>query len=159
MTSDRRLAVYDCNVLLGAILSNKGSAFQCMQLVDAGKVQLFVSPFSVQELRETANHPDLKCFRELTQERVDVFILDLLTKATLLDNIPEVFQYPRDPEDAHYVNLALVARASCIVSRDNDLLDLMNPTNPAGADFKRRFPQLRILQPIELLREVGAWPP
>jgi predicted nucleic acid-binding protein len=62
----------------------------------------------------------------------------------------------RDPDDAHYVNLALAADARLIVSRDRDLLDLMDSAKPEAAEFQSRFPALRILDPVGFLREIGA---
>jgi predicted nucleic acid-binding protein len=59
----------------------------------------------------------------------------------------------RDPDDSHYVNLALAADAKLIVSRDRDLLDLMDNSIPEGLDFQGRFPSLRILDPVAFLRE------
>jgi predicted nucleic acid-binding protein len=52
------------------------------------------------------------------------------------------------------VNVALAANAKLIVSRDNDLLDLMHPVKPEAAEFQIRYPSLRILNPVGFLREV-----
>ena len=75
--------------------------------------------------------------------------------ATLLAEVPERFQYERDPDDAHYVNLALVARAKCIVSRDGDLLDLVHSPGDESVSFRARFPDLRIVDPVSFLSELG----
>ena len=76
--------------------------------------------------------------------------------ATLLEGFPEIFSYQRDPDDAHYINLALAADARLIVSRDKDLLDLMDATKPEAAEFQQRYPSLRILSPVGFLREIDA---
>jgi predicted nucleic acid-binding protein len=62
------------------------------------------------------------------------------------------FEFPRDPKDARYVDLALAAQAKLIVSRDLDLLFLGDPSTPEGRDFQARFPDVEILTPTELLR-------
>jgi hypothetical protein len=36
-----------------------------------------------------------------------------------------------------------------------DLLDLMDPTKPESPEFQTRFPQLRILDPVAFLLEIG----
>ncbi len=156
MTPEPKRVVYDCNILLGAMLSTKGAAYQCKQVVDDRRVALFVSPFVLQKLRETPHHPDLKKFKFLTPARVDAYIADLLKKATLIQDVPVVFEYPRDPDDAHYVNLALAVKAIYVVSRDNDLLDLSNPLKPAASEFKQRFPDLRIVEPRTFLSEIAG---
>ena len=52
--------------------------------------------------------------------------------------------------------LAVAADAKLIVSRDKDLLDLMDSAKPEAADFQARFPLLRILDPVLFLREIGG---
>jgi predicted nucleic acid-binding protein len=44
----------------------------------------------------------------------------------MINEVPRVFEYPRDPNDEPYINLAIPARAKYLVSRDKDLLDLMS---------------------------------
>jgi hypothetical protein len=39
------------------------------------------------------------------------------------------------------------------VTRDKDLLDLMDQTTEAGTDFRQRFPGLTILDPEAFLRQ------
>jgi predicted nucleic acid-binding protein len=76
----------------------------------------------------------------------------------LLDPVPSVFNYARDPDDARYVDLAIASRADYLVSRDKDLLDLATSLREVGQDFRKRFPNLRILAPDDLLRELDRIP-
>jgi predicted nucleic acid-binding protein len=48
-----------------------------------------------------------------------------------------------------YINLAIAAAADYLASRDKDLLDLMQ-----DLDFTTRFPGIRVLDPVSLLREI-----
>lgn len=89
----------------------------------------------------------------LTQERAEELLGGLKERATFLESVPSEFSYDRDPKDEMYVNLALAAEAAYLVSRDNDLLDLMKETD-TGRDFRERFPSLTILDPVAFLREV-----
>jgi predicted nucleic acid-binding protein len=50
--------------------------------------------------------------------------------------------------------LAIEANARYLASRDNDILDLKTGIDAAAVDFRRRFPDIRILEPLELLREI-----
>ena len=72
---------------------------------------------------------------------------------TPLEGFPEVFTCQRDPKDAQYVNLALAADAKLIVSRDRDLLDLMDLATRDGSAFHKRFPSLRIVDPVQFLQD------
>jgi predicted nucleic acid-binding protein len=69
-----------------------------------------------------------------------------------LRNLPRRFELPRDPDDEPYLNAAIEFGAQFLVTRDRDLLDLMNWETQTGRDFQSRFPQLKIHDPVELLR-------
>jgi predicted nucleic acid-binding protein len=87
----------------------------------------------------------------LTAERIEKFMDRLRGVVTLVDEVPHVFTYPRDPKDEHYVDLAIAVGARLVVSRDRDLLALADPKDPAGRDFQARFPAISVITPIELL--------
>ena len=120
-----RHAVFDCNVFLQAMISLRGPAHECWRRVVAGDVQLYVSHTILTELRSLPKHPKLRRFRQLSHDRIETFIAELLDVAVLADLPSEVFLYPRDPDDAHYVNLAIATGSMLVVSNDQDLLDLM----------------------------------
>ncbi len=147
--------VFDCNTLLQALASPDGPAGRCVQLAIDGKLDLFLSPIVLDELRDVASRPKVIAKLQLTPNRTQEFIEVVEAKATVLAGFPETFAYHRDPDDAHYVNLAAAAEASVIVTRDKDLLDLADVTKPEAADFRNRFPQLRILDPVSFLLEIG----
>src|SRR5579872_4588004 len=144
--------VFDCNIFLQALAAPEGPAGHCVQLAIDAKVQLFASPAVLAELREVATRPKIIAKLRLVAERVDEFIEAIELAAILLKSVPEVFAYQRDPDDAHYINLALAADARLIVSRDKDLLDLMDSTKPEAAEFQKRYPAFRILDPVGFLR-------
>jgi len=50
------------------------------------------------------------------------------------------------------LNLAIEVQADYLISRDRDLLDLMNWNQEAGREFQRRFRFLKIVTPEEFLR-------
>lgn len=70
----------------------------------------------------------------------------------LVKDVPRAFKYPRDPKDEPYVNLAIVGGAKYLVSRDNDLLDLMHAETVDGHAFSQVYPSLTILDPVAFLR-------
>jgi putative PIN family toxin of toxin-antitoxin system len=150
-------AVFDCVVLLQAAASTKGPAFACMQLVRSGQVHIFLDWHVFAEITDVLNRPGLhRKFKTLTLEVAADFLRDLSNDAKYLREVPEVFVYPRDPNDEPYVNLAVAAEVRYLVTWDKDLLDLMDETTPAGADFRERFPALLILSPVAFLRELSA---
>ena len=78
----------------------------------------------------------------------------LLEKGEFIKNVPQHFKYSRDPNDEPYINLAIEANAVFLVSRDNDLLDLMTGYTDECKDFRRRFRNLKIVNPVEFLEVV-----
>ena len=60
-----------------------------------------------------------------------------------------------DPDDEMYINLAIVANATHLVSRDQDLLDLMTSTE-VGRQFRSRYPFLRIMKAAEFVAEMES---
>jgi predicted nucleic acid-binding protein len=87
---------------------------------------------------------------------IDRFIFSLLQKSEFLDIVKDDFHHPIDPDDSCYVNLALTGDASIIVSRDRHLLGLNDATKPWSADFRARFPTLRIIPVEQFLKEWDA---
>ena len=64
------------------------------------------------------------------------------------------FHFDRDPRDEPYINLAIAASASYLVSRDNDILDLAGASSPDGGRLRHQAPGLRILEPGAFLGEI-----
>jgi putative PIN family toxin of toxin-antitoxin system len=128
--------VFDCNVFLQAVVNPNGPAGRCKKLVDCGEVELFVSEDVLAEVAEVLSRPRTrKLAPALTIEVIEAFIADIRLKSNCLRNVPEEYRLERDPKDEPYINLAIVAGAKFIVSRDNDLLDLMKPDGKRRASF------------------------
>lgn len=150
--------VFDCVVCLQGAARETGPAGACFRLMRAGAVTACVSAAVLAEVKDVLNRPKVRRrFKSLTVERVDAFLRQLEGNAVVADSVPEVFTYPRDPDDERYVDLALAAGAKYLVTWDNDLLNLM-ADNPDGADFRNRFPGLRVLTPVAFLREIAQTP-
>lgn len=142
-------AVFDCVIFGQAMINDRGPAAACLELARAGALKLLWSDYGIAEIRELPDKLPAKFL--VTSERVEAFIEDISLFAEYVSPPPAVYQNPFDPDDSHYVDLAVAARALLIVSRDRHLLRLMKADEPAGADFTRRFPGIRIVAPEELL--------
>lgn len=157
MASQFPRAVFDCNIYLQALVNPQGAAGRCKQLLDDGKIEVFVSAAVLSEVAEVLTRPVVQRLAPaLTRAAVQAFIDSIRHQAIFLVNVPEDFHYARDPKDEPYINLAVVAGAAYLVSRDNDLLDLMTAKNAAAQSFRMRFPLLKILNApafLQALRE------
>ena len=143
--------VFDCMVFLRGAGHPQGPAAARIDLVDADRVELHVSGEILAEIRDVMTRPKtLRRFPLLSPERVQSFVDRLRLKAVWHDDIPRAVAVPRDPKDEPYVNLAVAAAAKYLVSRDHDLLDLMEDRS-----FRERYPGLIILEPVAFLREIA----
>lgn len=146
------LAVFDCMVILQAAARPTGPAGACFGAVREGRVTLLLSPEILTEVRDVLSRPKvLRKFPALTQEAIDVFLRELADRAVTILDVPSLFRLPRDPKDEPYINLAIHAQVSYLVSRDNDLLDLMD-----DKAFRQEFAGLTILDPVSFLRLLAA---
>ncbi len=149
--------VFDCNVYVQAIANENSPAARALDLLDAGALTLYISEAVLHELRDVLSRPALRrILPGITERRVRALFQRLERHAVYIYNVPEEFRYERDPKDERYVNLALVANARYLVSRDQDLLDLVNPSLPASASFRSRYPLLKIMTVTDFVKEMDA---
>ncbi|MEX0776409.1 MAG: putative toxin-antitoxin system toxin component, PIN family [Phycisphaeraceae bacterium] len=142
-------AVFDCTVFAQALINPKGPAGACVSAAQTGQVRLFVSDYCLGEIRELSIKLPAKL--KVSATRVERFILDLARYSEPVDDIPAEFVHTRDPDDAPYVDLARVTGARFLVTRDRDLLDLMNTS-----DFTDRFPELQVVNPPGFLQAIDT---
>lgn len=147
--------VFDCNVHLQAAAREKSVAAECLRTVEIGLVRLYLSEDVLAEVEAVLNRPEIRNhFQTLTDEIIESFLLRLQRNSQMIHHIPKKFSYSRDPDDEPYINLAIEAQADYIVSRDNDLLDLMTGHTNECKDFRRRFRPLKVVEPLEFLKEI-----
>lgn len=152
------VVVFDCNTFLQGVISDRGPGAACLDLFRSGAVTLVLSPDVLAEIRDVLNRSELRQrFRRLTPERVEELLQSLVSTATLVTEVPRYFELPRDPKDEPYLNLAITAGANYLITRDKDLLDLMDQGKKDGREFRQRYPELTILDPTDFL-ELQARP-
>jgi len=158
MTAPERI-VFDCNVFFQAAISTTGPAHRLLLLVTEGRATLFASAYVLDELAALTANPRIRTKYRLTEAELSEFFATIRRHATIVDVVPPLFEFPRDPKDAHYVDLALAVNAKLIVSRDKDLLSLRDAGAAEGRDFMSRYPALLILTPPEALKLIEATQP
>lgn len=141
------LAVYDCMLFFSAA-SRPKRVSAVFELVKSQVVTLCLSPDVLSEIRDVLTRPKLVLkYPALTPLAVDAFLADCLRRASWFHDVTEHFVLQRDPKDSKYLNLAITASAPYVVTRDRDLLDLMNEHNAEGRVFRARFPDIHIIDP------------
>lgn len=150
------LVVFDCVVFVQGLIRKFGPAVTCIERFQKGDFSLAISKETLAELREVISRSTLQeRFPLLTEEKAAWLIELLLYKGKIFQHVPRRFEYHRDPDDEPYINLAIEAGADFLVTRDADLLDLMDWSKEEGRNFQKRFRNLRILDPVTFLKELG----
>lgn len=153
MKSNLLPVVFDCMIFLQGLIKERGAAVECLEAFESGAIRLLVSEEILREIADVLTRPKLQAkFSLLTTERAAKLIETLRQKATLINDVPPLFNYSRDPKDEKYINLAAFAKADYVVSRDNDLLDLMTDFTNEAKEFRQRFRPLRVIEPQEFLQ-------
>ena len=112
MSADRLKirAVFDCMVFLQGAARRESPAGACLLLAELEAVELCLSEEILSEIRDV-----------LSDELVQRFLAAIEKRAVVFPEVPRVFVYERDPKDEPYINLAIAAGASYLVSRDKDV--------------------------------------
>jgi putative PIN family toxin of toxin-antitoxin system len=140
--------VFDCMVFLQTTARPGGPAARLfVDFVEAGRLTLFVSDTILAEVQDVLARPRIRAKNPaITDDVVNAFRERVEQVAQRIDPVPSLFILPRDPDDEPYLNLAIATRADYLVTRDNDMLDLMQ-----DAAFRAQYPTLTILDPVALL--------
>lgn len=131
--------VLDTNVIISSLLLSRSVPRQAFDKVLAEGKPLVSVPV-ILELAELLSRKQFN--RYLLEEERMRFLVGLLKEAELLDTA-ETISECRDPKDNKFLELAFSGKADCIISGDDDLLDL----NP--------FRKIPIITPREFL----SWKP
>jgi putative PIN family toxin of toxin-antitoxin system len=141
MNSSSPRVIFDCNILFQAFLTPDGPAYGCLQVVENKRATLLLSLDLLSEARDVLNRPFVReRFPHVTPESVDSFLSAAAYRSDLWRSVQRIQIYRRDPDDEPYLNLAIVAEADYIVTRDNDLLALATDHSPEAKGHLRSSP-------------------
>ncbi|HSK70225.1 MAG TPA: putative toxin-antitoxin system toxin component, PIN family [Pyrinomonadaceae bacterium] len=147
--------VFDSNIFIQFFLNPNSAAAKCLEVVQSGKAELFVSKETLEEIRDVVLRPNILArLPDADEFQIEAFIEYITSISTFIDFVPHSFDFERDPKDEIIIDLAIEAEADYIVSRDKDLLDLMTGYTDECKDFRRRFRGLKIVDPVEFLAMV-----
>lgn len=156
MSTSAPRCVFDCNVLLQAVLSRIGASYRCIELVERGDVELLISDATLEEARDVLLRSKILLKNpQVTPHRVGQFLELLARHATHLENVPRIIHFPTDPKDEPYLNLSLAGNAQFLVTRDQRHLLRMTSSEAADAQaIREHLPNLTILDPPAFLRAI-----
>lgn len=157
LPSDRPRVIFDCHIFVQAVAFDNGPAAECLRLVETGHIELLVSRSTLQELRRVLAYEDVVAISpNMTPARIGALVKRVTFRATLVRRTPHVLDYPRDPADEPYIDLAVASAADYLVTRDRDLLSLMSGHSPICKQFRRKTRRLRVIDPVSFLKIIAA---
>jgi putative PIN family toxin of toxin-antitoxin system len=155
MPQEKIKAVFDCNIIWQSFFFGGGAAAKCKKLADDDVITLFLSAEVLEEMREVMTRPEfLARFETASETMIEKYLAQIAGKSVFIRSVPKKFTLSRDQDDEAYINLAIESKADYIVTRDNDLLDLMTGFDDDSKEFRQKFRSLKIIQPLEFLKIV-----
>ncbi|MBC8141315.1 MAG: putative toxin-antitoxin system toxin component, PIN family [Armatimonadetes bacterium] len=143
------LVIYNTGVVLQATLTPQSVAEKTLSMAEFGMVQAVMSNRLRSEyedvLRRLALLPKYQKFLDEEIVSAQLECVDKIIR--LVPNAPEQIEYPRDPDDAPTINLAICYEVDFVLARDKDLLAL--DTDPV---LRKRSPKLRVVDPVTFLQ-------
>src|SRR5882724_10441274 len=112
--------VLDTNVLISAVLSPLGKPFACLNWV-LDNATLIASRELLEELETRLARPKFNKYVDDSKRRSFVADLGLIALQVELSGLVRVC---RDPDDDKMLGIAVLGRADCLVTGDQDLLVL-----------------------------------
>ncbi len=144
-------AVFDTVILLQAVTNPDGPSWAALAQADSGRIQIVASDATLKEAEDVLARPSVrKRFATLDDQRAGEFFGVYRGMAEIHVNVPKTVSLERDHKDESFLDLAVESGATYLVTRDKDMLDLM-----ADPDFTAKYPGLKIVNPVELLRELA----
>jgi len=145
-------AVFDCMVYLQAALNESGPAGELLRYAERGEISLFVSRGILNEVLDVLSRPKVILKNPfITSEFVEAFLIRISNTTKYVRSFPSHFSFLRDPKDEKYLNLAIEVEADYLVSRDNDLRELMTSHDDQAKEFRQKFRTLKIVSPDDFL--------
>ena len=114
--------VLDANVLVSAMISPRGAPARVVALWEEGAIEVAMSPVTWEELRRVVAYPRLQRFLE--GELVERLLRNLEAQVVWVEPRVTITQIDRDPSDNRYLECAVAASASFLITGDEHLLAL-----------------------------------
>lgn len=160
MNSPHPRVVLDTVVFVQALISGRGAAAGCIDLLKAGKFVLLLNDDLLREVREVPLRPELtRKYTHLTLERIEAFVEEICSLGVQLQPASAGFRLQRDPMDEMLIDLAVAGSADFLVTwNERHLTYLMKGDTVEGRDFCNRFPKIHILSPPQFLHQIRLTP-
>ena len=134
--------VLDTNVLLAGLVSESSASQRVVDGLQARRGIPLLSRAVMNEYRTMLLHPEIVArFPGFTTRRVAVALQRLRFIGDFCGNVRARFEFPRDPRDAKFIELAIAGNATHLVTLDADLLSSPGSRTTPESDSVNDFPE------------------
>jgi putative PIN family toxin of toxin-antitoxin system len=148
----RPRVVIDTNVLLAGMVSARSPSAPVIRACENRKLLILLSRPVLSEYQHVLSDEEvIGRFPAVTTDLVAGMLRKLRYVGDCIHEPIVEFEYPRDPRDAMFIELAIAGRATHIISFDNDLLSLATDHSDAGKRFRQRLPAALVIEPSKFL--------
>jgi len=145
--------VIDTNVVLRGFARSESAAGKIVDAAASRRLLLLLDKPVLDEYRAILLDEDLRRrFGTLSPKLVELILTKLRYLGDYVSSHSVRFEYPRDPRDAKFVELAIAGKATHLVSGDKDLLSLPHGRSDAAKRFRQRLPRLSVLNPEQFIQ-------
>ncbi|MDJ0900393.1 MAG: putative toxin-antitoxin system toxin component, PIN family [Xenococcus sp. MO_188.B8] len=113
------IVVFDTNILLSSLFSQKGSPFRCLALAKMGQFESVICREILDEFVEK-----LLIKFKFSEEKAQIAIEEVKGFSRLVSISGKLKAVPNDPDDDMVIECAIVGKATHIVTGDKHLLSL-----------------------------------
>ena len=137
-------AVLDTNVIISALISEKGAPRRIFDAWLAGRFTLVTSHSIIAEADRALHYHKIRHVYGLSEEEIATAIALLWSQGQLASDAYHIERASADPEDDKFLACALEGAAEFVVTGDKDLLSL------------RAYAGIPIVSPAEFLQQLRA---
>jgi len=133
-------AVLDTNTLVSAIINTTSSvASEIYQSAKEKRFILITSPLILTELYDVLQRDRIVKLHKRSPEELQVIMQELINVSYVVPGTIKI-ELVRDPDDDKIISAAVEGKANYIISRDKDLLDLIE------------YEEIKIISPEQFIR-------
>ena len=138
------IVVLDANVFMSAMISPQGTPAEILRLWEQAAFDVAISPAILREIDRVIHYPKIQKKYNLVEKDIEAFFRLIDSAAVLVIPAEMIDAVDQDETDNRYVECAVAANASYIVTGDKHLLGL------------KAYQSIEILRPAAFLTALGA---
>jgi len=145
--------ILDTNIVVRGFINLECASGRILRACQRRLVVPVLSRAVLTEYRSVLRRPSILAkYPELENPRIGDAIERLLYVSEFHRRVGVRFSFPRDPKDSPFLELAIAASATHLITTDNDMLSLVSGRDDASKRLRQRT-ATRIVRPEDFISE------